>query len=350
MRCTNPSTGSPPSRSSSIRTRASTSAASGHKRAMAYLEYGLSQSEGFIVITGEIGAGKTTLVRNLLEQLDREQDRRRADRHHAARRRRHAAHGRRRRSACRTKAPTRPTAARALEAIPVPARRRGQARAADRRRSAEPDAARGRGAAHAVELPARRPARCCRASCSASPSSAHMLQSPEHAAAAPARDRHATTSARWTPRRPRLHRASPAHRRLEGRSGVRRRRASPAIHAASRRHPAQDQHAVRPAAAVGYLEEMHAFGALDSDRARGDREEFEVPQTLEPAPKPRQVSHAAARRRGTKTSSRRRKACAAAPAASRCDERMMRLEKIVRVRAVDPEEDRRRAPDPHPPG
>jgi general secretion pathway protein A len=41
----------------------------GHKRAMAYLEYGLSQGEGFIVITGEIGAGKTTLVRNLLNRL-----------------------------------------------------------------------------------------------------------------------------------------------------------------------------------------------------------------------------------------------------------------------------------------
>ncbi|PTD96756.1 XrtA/PEP-CTERM system-associated ATPase [Pseudothauera lacus] len=42
----------------------------GHRRAMAYLEYGLHQSEGFIVITGEIGAGKTTLVRSLLERLD----------------------------------------------------------------------------------------------------------------------------------------------------------------------------------------------------------------------------------------------------------------------------------------
>ena len=44
----------------------------GHKRAFAYLQYGLYQSEGFIVITGEIGAGKTTIVRSLLEQLDRE--------------------------------------------------------------------------------------------------------------------------------------------------------------------------------------------------------------------------------------------------------------------------------------
>jgi putative secretion ATPase (PEP-CTERM system associated) len=41
-----------------------------HRRAMAYLEYGLHQNEGFIVITGEIGAGKTTLVRNLLDKLD----------------------------------------------------------------------------------------------------------------------------------------------------------------------------------------------------------------------------------------------------------------------------------------
>lgn len=45
----------------------------GHKRAMAYLEYGLSQGEGFIVITGEVGAGKTTLVRNLFNRLPKDQ-------------------------------------------------------------------------------------------------------------------------------------------------------------------------------------------------------------------------------------------------------------------------------------
>lgn len=44
----------------------------GHKRAFAYLQYGLHQSEGFIVITGEIGAGKTTIVRNLFEHIDRD--------------------------------------------------------------------------------------------------------------------------------------------------------------------------------------------------------------------------------------------------------------------------------------
>ncbi len=42
----------------------------GHKRAMSYLRYGLSQGEGFIVITGGIGTGKTTLVRNLFAELD----------------------------------------------------------------------------------------------------------------------------------------------------------------------------------------------------------------------------------------------------------------------------------------
>ncbi len=42
----------------------------GHRRAMAYLEYGIHQSEGFIVITGDVGAGKTTLVRSLLQKLD----------------------------------------------------------------------------------------------------------------------------------------------------------------------------------------------------------------------------------------------------------------------------------------
>lgn len=41
-----------------------------HKKAMAYLTYGLSQGEGFIVITGEVGAGKTTVVGNLLNTLD----------------------------------------------------------------------------------------------------------------------------------------------------------------------------------------------------------------------------------------------------------------------------------------
>ena len=44
---------------------------SGHSRAISHLVYGLSQQEGFIVITGEVGAGKTTLVEQLWSQLDR---------------------------------------------------------------------------------------------------------------------------------------------------------------------------------------------------------------------------------------------------------------------------------------
>ena len=43
-----------------------------HRKAMAYLGYGLSQGEGFIVITGDVGAGKTTLVGHLMATIDRE--------------------------------------------------------------------------------------------------------------------------------------------------------------------------------------------------------------------------------------------------------------------------------------
>jgi general secretion pathway protein A len=41
----------------------------GHRRAMAYLEYGVHQGEGFIVITGEIGAGKTLLASTLARKI-----------------------------------------------------------------------------------------------------------------------------------------------------------------------------------------------------------------------------------------------------------------------------------------
>jgi len=42
----------------------------GHSRAMAYLIYGVDQGEGFIVITGEVGAGKTTVARALAKKLE----------------------------------------------------------------------------------------------------------------------------------------------------------------------------------------------------------------------------------------------------------------------------------------
>ncbi len=41
-----------------------------HRKAMSYLGYGLAQGEGFIVITGDIGAGKTTLVAHLMATID----------------------------------------------------------------------------------------------------------------------------------------------------------------------------------------------------------------------------------------------------------------------------------------
>ena len=41
-----------------------------HEIALAHLTYAVSQGDGFVVITGEVGTGKTTLCRNFLERLD----------------------------------------------------------------------------------------------------------------------------------------------------------------------------------------------------------------------------------------------------------------------------------------
>src|SRR5262249_31520074 len=40
-----------------------------HSRAYAHLLYGLSQREGFVIVTGEVGAGKTTLIERLCEEF-----------------------------------------------------------------------------------------------------------------------------------------------------------------------------------------------------------------------------------------------------------------------------------------
>ncbi|MFK7895596.1 MAG: AAA family ATPase [Myxococcota bacterium] len=44
--------------------------AGSHREALAHLLYGIEQGEGFISVTGEVGTGKTTLCRTLLERLD----------------------------------------------------------------------------------------------------------------------------------------------------------------------------------------------------------------------------------------------------------------------------------------
>lgn len=45
-----------------------------HANALTFLEYGLTEKIGFIMLTGEIGIGKTTLVRHLLNQIESEVD------------------------------------------------------------------------------------------------------------------------------------------------------------------------------------------------------------------------------------------------------------------------------------
>jgi|TARA_R100000049_G_C1932176_1_gene76044 putative secretion ATPase (PEP-CTERM system associated) len=44
-----------------------------HRKALSYLGYGMAQGEGFIVITGEIGAGKSTMVAHLTKKVDPDQ-------------------------------------------------------------------------------------------------------------------------------------------------------------------------------------------------------------------------------------------------------------------------------------
>ena len=127
-----------------------------HQKAMAYLGYGLAQGEGFIVVTGEIGAGKSTLVAHLMATIDRARlnaislvstqvegdDMLRL-----------AAQGLGLETGGVEKAQL-------LDADRAAARRgaaRRQAHPADRRRGAEPAGLGARRAAHAVQLPARRP-------------------------------------------------------------------------------------------------------------------------------------------------------------------------------------------------
>lgn len=46
----------------------------GHKRAKAYLRYGLKQGEGFVVVIGATGTGKTMLVKELFQTLEHDEE------------------------------------------------------------------------------------------------------------------------------------------------------------------------------------------------------------------------------------------------------------------------------------
>ncbi|GMT47583.1 MAG: hypothetical protein IEMM0007_1149 [bacterium] len=41
-----------------------------HRKALTYLKYGITEKVGFMLLTGEVGSGKTTLIRNLIRGLD----------------------------------------------------------------------------------------------------------------------------------------------------------------------------------------------------------------------------------------------------------------------------------------
>src|SRR5262245_49802767 len=42
----------------------------GHREALAQLTYGIQEQKGFMLMTGEVGTGKTTLLRTLVQRLD----------------------------------------------------------------------------------------------------------------------------------------------------------------------------------------------------------------------------------------------------------------------------------------
>ncbi|ORJ63384.1 XrtA/PEP-CTERM system-associated ATPase [Geothermobacter hydrogeniphilus] len=43
-----------------------------HRKALSYLEYGIRERAGFVLLTGEVGSGKTTLIHNILSRLEGE--------------------------------------------------------------------------------------------------------------------------------------------------------------------------------------------------------------------------------------------------------------------------------------
>ena len=45
-----------------------------HTEALAHLRYGLGDAGGFVLLTGEVGTGKTTVSRTLLQELDSNTD------------------------------------------------------------------------------------------------------------------------------------------------------------------------------------------------------------------------------------------------------------------------------------
>ena len=45
-----------------------------HREALAHLLYGINSNGGFVLLTGEVGTGKTTVCRCLLEQVPENSD------------------------------------------------------------------------------------------------------------------------------------------------------------------------------------------------------------------------------------------------------------------------------------
>ena len=123
--------------------------ADSHREALAHLLYGIEQGEGFISVTGEVGTGKTTLCRTLLQRLEPGTEV--AFIFNPAALGAGAAPGDQRRVRPRDGEPRPPRADGAAEPLPAGEEGRGAPGAADHRRGAEPRARHARAGAPALE-------------------------------------------------------------------------------------------------------------------------------------------------------------------------------------------------------
>ncbi len=220
---------------------------------------GLRRHEGFIVITGEVGAGKTTIVRGPAQQPESQQRWSQATWSAPTWMRKTPCAWWARRCACaaRTRFQVRPPDGAGSTSCAHQTRQGKRARIVDEAQNLTPSS--GGRAAHAVQLPDRRQVSCCRAFLLGQPEFRATLHNPQHAAVAPARDRHLPPGPDGARRKARPI-SSTACARWAGSDDP---HLTPDAHAAFQRQPGgiprKTNHLMDRLLLMGFLEEMQEF-------------------------------------------------------------------------------------------